>query len=130
MDYVREVTTPNVFQWDPDDQLSRQWTLQTGDRRRNCRPFVIALWYFLRMNANFAPLRQRGFGAPLSRRQPRQMKCSLNPDGVFLSNGPGDPEALPYVQESVRGLIGRKPIFEFVSGTSAWLCSTVGGLSN
>ena len=29
MDYVREVTTPNIFQWDPDDQLSRQWSLQT-----------------------------------------------------------------------------------------------------
>src|SRR5438105_14339107 len=32
MDYVREVTTRNVFQWDPDDQLSRQWSLQTGDQ--------------------------------------------------------------------------------------------------
>jgi len=25
MDYVREVTTPNVFQWDPDGELSRKW---------------------------------------------------------------------------------------------------------
>jgi carbamoyl-phosphate synthase small subunit len=33
------------------------------------------------------------------------------PDGVFLSNGPGDPEAVPYLIESVRQLLGRVPIF-------------------
>jgi carbamoyl-phosphate synthase small subunit len=34
-----------------------------------------------------------------------------NPDGIFLSNGPGDPEAIPYAIEAVRQLIGVKPIF-------------------
>jgi carbamoyl-phosphate synthase small subunit len=38
------------------------------------------------------------------------------PDGVFLSNGPGDPEAVPYLIESVRGLIGRVPIFGICLG--------------
>ena len=30
MDYVREVTTPNTYQWDPDDELSRPWTSANG----------------------------------------------------------------------------------------------------
>jgi carbamoyl-phosphate synthase small subunit len=38
------------------------------------------------------------------------------PRGVFLSNGPGDPEAVPYLVESVRGLIGRVPIFGICLG--------------
>ena len=41
---------------------------------------------------------------------------ALNPDGIFLSNGPGDPAALPYAVESVRGLLGKKPIFGICLG--------------
>ncbi len=40
----------------------------------------------------------------------------LNPDGVFLSNGPGDPEGVPYAMEAVRQLIGRRPIFGICLG--------------
>lgn len=38
------------------------------------------------------------------------------PDGVFLSNGPGDPEPLVYAQETIRGLLGVKPIFGICLG--------------
>ena len=41
---------------------------------------------------------------------------ALNPDGIFLSNGPGDPAALPYAVDSVRGLLGKKPIFGICLG--------------
>jgi carbamoyl-phosphate synthase small subunit len=41
---------------------------------------------------------------------------SLNPDGILLSNGPGDPEGVPYAIESVRKLIGEKPIFGICLG--------------
>jgi carbamoyl-phosphate synthase small subunit len=41
---------------------------------------------------------------------------SLNPDGVFLSNGPGDPEPVTYAQENLRKLAGRKPIFGICLG--------------
>ncbi len=40
----------------------------------------------------------------------------FNPDGIFLSNGPGDPEAIPYVIDNVRNLIGRKPILGICLG--------------
>jgi len=39
-----------------------------------------------------------------------------NSDGVFLSNGPGDPEALGYAIETIRGLVGKKPIFGICLG--------------
>jgi carbamoyl-phosphate synthase small subunit len=41
---------------------------------------------------------------------------SYHPDGILLSNGPGDPEGVPYVIETVRQLIGKKPIFGICLG--------------
>lgn len=41
---------------------------------------------------------------------------ALKPDGVFLSNGPGDPEGVPYAIEAMRQLIGRHPIFGICLG--------------
>jgi len=40
----------------------------------------------------------------------------MNPDGIFLSNGPGDPDAVTYAIENVRRLIGKKPIFGICLG--------------
>lgn len=41
---------------------------------------------------------------------------ALNPDGIFLSNGPGDPAALPYAVETIGGLLGKKPTFGICLG--------------
>lgn len=41
---------------------------------------------------------------------------SLSPDGVFLSNGPGDPTDVPETVETVKGLIGRVPLFGICLG--------------
>jgi carbamoyl-phosphate synthase small subunit len=38
------------------------------------------------------------------------------PDGIFLSNGPGDPEPLGYAIETIRGLVGKKPMFGICLG--------------
>jgi len=40
----------------------------------------------------------------------------MNPDGVFLSNGPGDPEPLDYAQQNIRDLIGKVPLFGICLG--------------
>ncbi len=40
----------------------------------------------------------------------------MAPDGIFLSNGPGDPEGVPYLVDNVRKLIGTKPIFGICLG--------------
>ena len=39
-----------------------------------------------------------------------------NPDGVFLSNGPGDPGAVPYATENIRALLGEVPMFGICLG--------------
>ncbi len=41
---------------------------------------------------------------------------ALKPDGLFLANGPGDPEGVPYLAESVRRLVGRLPVFGICLG--------------
>lgn len=40
----------------------------------------------------------------------------MNPDGIFLSNGPGDPEGVEGVVETIRELLGKKPIFGICLG--------------
>lgn len=41
---------------------------------------------------------------------------AMEPDGVFLSNGPGDPEPVTYAVETIRALVGKKPIFGICLG--------------
>jgi carbamoyl-phosphate synthase small subunit len=48
-----------------------------------------------------------------------------DPDLVFLANGPGDPEALGYVVETVRELVGKRPVFGICLGHQL-LCRAVG----
>jgi carbamoyl-phosphate synthase small subunit len=40
----------------------------------------------------------------------------INPDGIMLSNGPGDPEDVPHALEMIRGLLGKVPIFGICMG--------------
>ena len=47
---------------------------------------------------------------------PAEDVLALKPDGVFLSNGPGDPEPLQYQAEQVQKLIGKQPIFGICLG--------------
>ena len=41
---------------------------------------------------------------------------TLKPDGIFLSNGPGDPEAVDYAIRNIRNLLGKKPMFGICLG--------------
>jgi carbamoyl-phosphate synthase small subunit len=41
---------------------------------------------------------------------------AMNPDGVFLSSGPGDPAALPHAVKTIQDLLGKKPIFGICLG--------------
>ncbi len=47
---------------------------------------------------------------------PAEDLLNLNPDGIFLSNGPGDPAAVTYAITNVRKLIGQTPIFGICLG--------------
>jgi carbamoyl-phosphate synthase small subunit len=69
-----------------------------------------------------------GRGARVSLHPCRSTAADLleeDPDAVFLANGPGDPAALSYVVETVRALVGRKPVWGICLGHQL-LCRAVG----
>jgi carbamoyl-phosphate synthase small subunit len=123
MDYVREVSTPELYQWDPKDELSKPWTIANGNEETRSQPslspirFRVAAYdYGIKQNI-LRLLRQKGFGVtvvPAS--TTAEQVLALNLDGIFLSNGPGDPSALPYAHKAIRDLMGKKPIFGICLG--------------
>jgi carbamoyl-phosphate synthase small subunit len=123
MDYVREVTTATPYEWDPEDKLSAIWSVASGTAeevaRRPLPPVrhrVVAYDFGIKENI-LRQLRQNGFGITVvPATTTADEVLALNPDGIFLSNGPGDPSALPYAHEALRGLIGKKPIFGICLG--------------
>jgi carbamoyl-phosphate synthase small subunit len=123
MDYVREVSTPAPYQWDPDDRLSAMWSVASGNAdevvRQALPPVrhrVVAYDYGIKENI-LRRLRQNGFAVTVvPAATTAEEVLALDPDGIFLSNGPGDPSAVPYAHESLRGLLGKKPIFGICLG--------------
>ena len=121
MDYVREVSTPEIYQWDPEDKLSQPWSIANGngDNKPKLPPIrfrVVAYDYGIKQNI-LRLLRQKGFGVTVVPAwTTAEQTLALNPDGIFLSNGPGDPSALPYAHKTVHDLMGKKPIFGICLG--------------
>jgi carbamoyl-phosphate synthase small subunit len=123
MDYVREVTTAAPYQWDPDDRLSTDWSVASGNADEviqqalpPARYRVVAYDYGIKENI-LRRLRQNGFGVTVvPAATTADEVLALDPDGIFLSNGPGDPSALDYAHEALRGLLGKKPIFGICLG--------------
>jgi carbamoyl-phosphate synthase small subunit len=122
MDYVREVTTKKVYRWDPEDKLSAPWSLpqaNDGEERRALPParFRVAAYdYGMKQNI-LRLLRQKGFQVTVvPATTSAEEVLALEPDGIFLSNGPGDPAALPYAHKAVHDLMGKKPIFGICLG--------------
>jgi len=123
MDYVREVSTPVSYRWDEDDRLSANWSVPSGNAdeitRQSLPPVrhrIVAYDYGIKENI-LRRLRQNGFGVTVvPAATTADEVLALAPDGIFLSNGPGDPSVLQYAHESLRGLMGKKPIFGICLG--------------
>jgi carbamoyl-phosphate synthase small subunit len=130
-DYVKEVTTKEIFEWDPSDELSREWTLikgagpaneaslksgQTYKKLPPVRHRIVAYDYGIKFNI-LRRLRQHGFKVTVvPATTSAETVLGLKPDGVFLSPGPGDPGALEYLYTELKHLIGRCPIFGICLG--------------
>ncbi len=123
MDYVKEVTAPVPYDWDPEDRMSTVWSVARGSadevRRQALPPVrhrIVAYDYGMKENI-LRRLRQAGFGVTVVPASTTAAEVlALKKEGVFLSNGPGDPGALDYAHEAVRGLVGRTPIFGICLG--------------
>jgi carbamoyl-phosphate synthase small subunit len=115
-DLVREVTCKEPYDWELGD-----WELGTGFRRPSKEelrdaPLIVAVDYGIKRNI-LHRLVASGFRVRvMSATANAEQILAPNPDGVFLSNGPADPAALPYAHEAVRGVIGRKPVFGICLG--------------
>jgi len=108
-DLAREVTPVEAQIFDPDNPGPRVIALDTGIK-----------------DSIVHNLRRRGVRLELHPCQtPADDVLAREPDMVFLANGPGDPAALDYVVENVRGLVGRVPVFGICLGHQL-LCRAVG----
>ena len=129
-DFVKEVTPAAAFDWDPDSTQSHEWTLVKGDgskvevREGNevfkklpaVRHRIVAYDFGMKRNI-LRRLRQEGFAVRVVPADfPAEDVLAMKADGVFLSNGPGDPAALTYVHANIRKLMGRTPIFGICLG--------------
>ena len=127
VDYVKEVTHPAGFLWDPDDQQSANFNLVQGTAAADARHVrdplppadipVVAYDFGMKYNI-LRRLRQRGFKVrvvPAMTVAAETLK--YKPAGVFLSNGPGDPSALDYAVRAVDDLVkSGVPIFGICLG--------------
>ena len=120
-DFVKEVTTSKPFTWEEE---SRRWTVPkpSHGQEDHYHPLpeplrrIVAYDFGVKYNI-LRQLRQHGFEVQVvSAGTSASEVLKLNPDGIFLSNGPGDPEALDYIHAEVRELIGKKPIFGICLG--------------
>lgn len=79
-------------------------------------PHVVAMDYGMKWNIP-RHLAERGCRVTiLPGNATSEQILAHNPDGVFLSNGPGDPEPLEYAAEAIRGVLGKKPVFGICLG--------------
>ncbi len=131
VDFVREVTPSAPYEWDADGSLSRAW-VQARDARGGSADqdamgnvFVPAspvartiVAYDFGMKKNILRLLRRGgFRVKVvPATTPAAEVAAMKPEGVFLSNGPGDPAELTYAHETVRDLLGKFPIFGICLG--------------
>lgn len=116
-DLVREVVPANAGSW--NSRLHSLWDY-TGNRQgadpAADAPHVVALDFGMKWNIA-RHLASQGFRVSvLPGSSTAAEVLALNPDGLFLSNGPGDPEPLSYAIETIRQLLGKLPIFGICLG--------------
>lgn len=114
-DLVKEVTPDVSRTW--TCELS-PWAVFESSVNSNLGPIrrVVALDYGMKWNIA-RHLTSQGFQVTiLPAFASAEQILALAPDGVFLSNGPGDPEPLYYAIQTIRDLLGKVPIFGICLG--------------
>lgn len=120
-DFVKEVSTEESYLWEGE---SRLWTIPsvTTNQETNyidlpeVKYRIVAYDFGIKRNI-LRSLRQAGFEVEVvNARTPASEVLAKNPDGVFLSNGPGDPSALTDIHAEVKQLIGKTPLFGICLG--------------
>ena len=131
MDLAREVTTPGPYRWLDGKPEILPEDVKLDDRvwhARGRRPSVVALDFGLKYNIARC-LTRAGFEVlVVPAATDASTIMAMAPDGLFLSNGPGDPEPVVYGIDTTRELLGRLPIFGICLGNQI-LGLALGGLT-
>jgi carbamoyl-phosphate synthase small subunit len=113
MDLAKEVTTASSYSW-----TEHSWELDVGHRESTGGKFkVVAYDYGVKRNI-LRMLVDRGCELTVVPAQtPASEVLAMNPDGVFLSNGPGDPEPCDYAIEAINEILETDiPVFGICLG--------------
>ncbi|ETS32444.1 carbamoyl phosphate synthase small subunit [Photorhabdus temperata] len=114
MDLAKEVTTEQVYPW-----LQGSWTLADGlPEEKQELPYHVVAYDFGAKRNILRMLVDRGCRLTVVPAQtPAEDVLKLNPDGIFLSNGPGDPAPCGYAIETIKTLLETNiPIFGICLG--------------
>lgn len=113
MDLAKEVTTAQSYVW-----TENVWQLGEGHSEApNLNKHVVAYDFGIKRNI-LRLLANRGCRVTVvPATTPAEKVLDMNPDGVFLSNGPGDPEPCTYAIEAIKTILERKiPVFGICLG--------------
>ena len=112
LDLARDVTCKKPYQWEEGD-----WDLERGYAKKPPSKYkVVAYDYGIKRNI-LRLLTSAGCDITVvPATMPAEEVLAMNPDGVFLSNGPGDPEPVTYAIENIKKIIGKKPVFGICLG--------------
>jgi carbamoyl-phosphate synthase small subunit len=112
LDLAKDVTCKEPYKWDEGD-----WDITKGYSRKTASRYkVVAYDYGIKRNI-LRLLTQAGCEVTVVPATMSYEKVlAMEPDGVFLSNGPGDPEPVTYAIENIRNLLSQKPIFGICLG--------------
>jgi carbamoyl-phosphate synthase small subunit len=114
-DLAKVVSTKARYEWEHDasDPLQPDADLVRDERPRL---HVVAYDYGIKKNILRMLSKEGCRVTVVPAETSAEDVLALNPDGVFLSNGPGDPEPVTYAQENIRKLAGRTPVFGICLG--------------
>lgn len=117
LDLTKVVTCKEMFHWEAVDETQYGLRPQLGVDTQNGQRFNVLVYDF---GAKHNILRRlTTYGCNLTvvpADTPAERVLGMNPDGIFFSNGPGDPAATKYAIKSIRKLLDKKPIFGICLG--------------
>jgi carbamoyl-phosphate synthase small subunit len=118
-DLARVVSTKSLYTFDADDSRNQTGEpllgLDSNDEFRK-RLHVVAYDFGIKHNILRMLTRESCRVTVVPAETTAQDVLDLKPDGVFLSNGPGDPEPVDYAVKAIRDMMGRVPVFGICLG--------------
>ena len=117
-DLASVVSTKTVYTWDSTEprNATGDFLLPAANPKATDQLHVVAYDYGIKQNILRMLARENCRVTVVPARTSAADVLALNPDGIFFSNGPGDPEPLEYAQQNIRDLQGKKPLFGICLG--------------